>query len=137
MYESMWYRGSRGDDEKSWRMMGASIARSTGSWLVQPWWLARSRAWLTMAFNSASIYASTSHQYIVYDREDAFTSHPLSCFILDLAVIEDGRFVELDAPSVDCLSKRYFVGVEIFPARPPNHIFWLVAQYVSYRVRGI
>ncbi len=30
MYESMWYRGSRGDDENIRRIIGASFARSVG-----------------------------------------------------------------------------------------------------------
>ena len=94
------------------------------------------RKWtrLTLTFNPTSVDARASHQNIVDNGEDTFASYPLSCFILDLTVAENGGFVQLDSPPVNGLGKWYLVRVEVFPARPSNHIFGPVTKYISYRV---
>lgn len=56
---------------------------------------------------------------------------------LDLTVTQHGRFVKLDAASMDSLSKWYFLWMKIFPTGLVDNLFRLVSQYVCNRVGGV
>ena len=86
----------------------------------------------TLTVGTSAIDTGTGNKHVVYDGENAFTTHPASITIFDLAVVEYSGFVELDGSTMYGLREalrdvsrafatrswhsRYLVRVEIFPA---------------------
>lgn len=62
------------------------------------------------------------------DGEDALAAHPSATAVFDLAVIQDGGLVQLDAASMDGSGEGDLIGVEELPARSPDDIVRSVAQ---------
>lgn len=135
MWESMWYRGSAGDEVKSRRTTGASRARS-GTDVSS----ARKRLRLlihTFTVASSPIYAGAHNHNIVTNCEAALAPDPLSLFVLDSAVCKYRRFVHhysflLKRPRI----RELFLREEI-PGRSIDDFIWRVTKYIDYRIRGI
>ena len=49
------------------------------------------------------------------DTEGAFAADPRAILVLDAAIVQDGCFVELDAPAVNLLGKDKLVSMEVLP----------------------
>ena len=117
----MWYRGSRGEEEKSRRMMGASAARSVCN-QSQP-----SNhggfAGHTLTFHASPVYTRTRDYDIVHNGEDALAAYPIALLVLDLAVIQYCGFVELYPSTMDGSTEWDLIGVKIFPAGLAHYLF--------------
>ena len=51
----------------------------------------------------------------MHDSEDAFATDPSAILVLDAAIVQNGGFVEIDAPAVDLLGEDEFVSMEVIP----------------------
>ena len=120
----MWYRGSRGEEEKSRRIMGASAARSTYNQSQKS--IDGICPVLTLTLHASPVYARTRHDNIMHNGKDAFTAYPIALLVFDLAVVQDCSFVELYPSTMYCSSEWNLVGVKVFPAGFTNYLFWRV-----------
>ena len=87
----------------------------------------------TLAPLPEPVDAGTSDEDIIHDCEHALAGHPFALLILDLAVVEVGGFIQLDAPPMDGLGERNFIRVKVFPAGSANYLVGLVAEYIFNR----
>lgn len=93
MYDSMWYRGSRGEDENNRRMTGAAVARSVRNDQLG-FRLHVYICWhLTLAVEAPPKDTRAGDDHIVDDGEYTLTSNPTTMLVLNLTVIEHGGFV--------------------------------------------
>lgn len=56
--------------------------------------------------------------------EAALAAYPLATLGKNAGIVEDGSFVEQDAPAVDRACEWYLVGVEIVEAGLPLDFVW-------------
>jgi len=84
-----------------------------------------------------AIDACTRHKNIINDGENALTSHPTSVFVLDSAIVQNGRLVHMDAFVMDELGEWNFVMMEVVPASLVLDFVRFVAQDVLDRIGGI
>jgi hypothetical protein len=128
-YDSIWYLGSRGEEEKMRRIPAPSKARSVQWSVTEVLWDIEARA-LTSCLGSTSVDGGARNQDIVNDGEDTLAAHPMAILVLDSAVVQHGSLVKTDATAMDFASKGDFIWMEIFPARPSSDFMWQVAKYV-------
>ena len=124
-----------GDEENNCLMIGASAARSengSAGGLCGVF-----KHLLTLTSCTLRVYAGTSHQNVMNDGENTFAAYPEIPLALYPTVVQDCGFVQLNTPPVDGLSKRYFLRMEIFPARSTDHLFRTIAKDVGNRARCI
>lgn len=96
-------------------MTGASLARSVRTsitiYLQQKYYLTT----LTVTFRASSVNTGTSHEYIMYNRKDTFATHPSPISVLDLAIVERGRLVHLNAPAMYSSGEWDLIWMKIVP----------------------
>ena len=73
------------------------------------------RRMLTVAFVPLLIDTCTRDQNIVHNGENAFATNPVSISVLYSTIIQNSRFVELDASSMDGAGKGNLIRVEVLP----------------------
>lgn len=137
-YESMWYRGSRGDDEKMRRTTGASNARSRRlvKVMLKNYFMKR-RSQLTLISGRSLIYTCAGHENIVNNREDTFTANPVTISMFNPTIVKNSGLIKFYATAVDCSGEGYLIWVKILPARFVDDLIWQIAKNVFYRIRHI
>ena len=74
-------------------------------------------AWIrpTLTTRPSSINTGTRDKHVIHDGKHTLAPYPSPIPVLDLAIIQNRRFVELDSSTMYCSGEWDFVGMEILP----------------------
>lgn len=108
----MWYRGSLGDEEKSFRMIGASCARSACP--VSAAWQFHAKK-LTLTAESIAIDRGAADHDIVDNGKTALATDPFALAVFDATIGQDRGLVEPNASVVELLGNGNLFRVEEIP----------------------
>jgi hypothetical protein len=113
---SIWYRGSRGEQENMRLIWGASMARP---WCVRrfsTYGIHEDKEVHTLALCIPPVDARAGHQDIVDNGEAALAADPAAVPGQDAGIVEHRGLVQAHAPTVDGACKRHLFRVEIVKA---------------------
>lgn len=117
------------------RTMGASTARSVHAHQYRVQGVREESR--TLARHSPAVDTGAANHDIVNDGETALAADPVTITVPDLAVGQNGSFVELDATTVEVLGERNLIRVEEVPAGPADDLIGSVSEDINDRVRGV